>query len=46
MLKRTTTQSVGHRRAFIHGYVKKGLETIEFDGARSNMTDLIQEYEM
>jgi tubulin beta len=24
----------------------EGLETVEFDEARSNMTDLIQEYEM
>jgi tubulin beta len=34
------------RRAFIHWYVNEGLETVEFDEARSNMTDLIQEYEM
>jgi tubulin beta len=26
--------------------VNEGLETVEFDEARSNMTDLIQEYEM
>jgi tubulin beta len=34
------------RRVFIHSYVNEGLETVEFDEARSNMTDLIQEYEM
>nr|AGM32401.1 beta tubulin-3 [Coptotermes formosanus] len=34
------------RRAFIHWYVNEGLETVEFDEARSNMTDLIAEYEM
>jgi tubulin beta len=34
------------RRAFIHWYVNEGLETVEFDESRSNMTDLIQEYEM
>ena len=34
------------RRAFIHRYVNEGLETVEFDEARSNMADLIQEYEM
>jgi tubulin beta len=34
------------RRSFIHWYVNEGLETVEFDEARSNMTDLIQEYEM
>jgi tubulin beta len=34
------------RRAFIHWYVNEGLETVEFDEARSNTTDLIQEYEM
>jgi hypothetical protein len=28
------------RRAFIHWYVNEGLETVEFDEARSNMTDL------
>ena len=33
------------RRAFIHWYVNEGLETVEFDEARSNMTDLIEEYE-
>ena len=26
--------------------MNEGLETVEFDEARSNMTDLIQEYEM
>jgi tubulin beta len=31
------------RRAFIHWYVKEGLETVEFDEADSNMTDPIQE---
>jgi tubulin beta len=34
------------RTAFIHWYVNEILETVEFDEARSNMTDLIQEYEM
>jgi tubulin beta len=34
------------RRAFIHWYVNEALETVEFDDARSNVTDLIQEYEM
>ena len=34
------------RRAFIHWYVNEGLETVEFDEARSDVTDLIQEYEM
>jgi hypothetical protein len=34
------------RRAFIHWYGNEGLETVEFDEARSNMTDLIQDYEM
>jgi tubulin beta len=34
------------RRAFINWYVNEGLETVEFDEARSNMTDLIQEDEM
>jgi tubulin beta len=34
------------RRAFIHWYVNEGLETVEFNEARSNMTDLIQEDEM
>jgi tubulin beta len=28
------------RRTFIHWYVNKNLETVEFDEARSNMTDL------
>ena len=31
---------------FIHWYVNEGLETVEFDEACSNMTDLIQEHEM
>jgi len=39
-------QKMYARRAFIHWYVNEGLETVEFDEARSNMTDLIQEYEM
>ena len=30
----------------IHWGVNEGLETVEFDEARSNMTDLIQEHEM
>jgi tubulin beta len=34
------------RCAFIDWYVNEGLETVEFDEARSNMTDLIQEYEI
>jgi tubulin beta len=34
------------RRAFVHWYVNEGLETVEFDEARANLTDLIQEYEM
>jgi tubulin beta len=34
------------RRVFVHWYVNEGLETVEFDEARSNFTDLIQEYEM
>jgi tubulin beta len=34
------------RRAFIHWYVNEGLETVEFDEARSWMMDLIQEYEI
>jgi tubulin beta len=34
------------RRAFIHWYVNEGLETVEFDEVSSNMTDLIQKYEM
>jgi tubulin beta len=34
------------KRAFIHRYVNEGLETVEFDEARSNMTDLVEEYEM
>ena len=33
------------RRALIHWCVNEGLETVEFDEPRSNMTDLIQEYE-
>ena len=39
-------QKMYARKAFIHWYVNEGLETVEFDEARSNMTDLIQEYEM
>ena len=39
-------QKMYSRRAYIHWYVNEGLETVEFDEARSNMTDLIQEYEM
>jgi tubulin beta len=39
-------QKMYTRRAYIHWYVNEGLETVEFDEARSNMTDLIQEYEM
>lgn len=39
-------QRMYSRRAFVHWYVNEGLETVEFDEARSNMTDLIQEYEM
>jgi tubulin beta len=34
------------RRAFIHWHVNEGLETVEFDEARSNVADLIQDYEM
>ena len=34
------------RRALIHWCVNEGLETVEFDEARSNMADLIHEYEM
>ena len=34
------------RHALIHRYVNEGLETAEFGEARSNMTDLIQGYEM
>jgi tubulin beta len=34
------------RGVFIHWYVNEALETIELDEARSNITDLIQEYEM
>ena len=34
------------RHALIHCYVNEGLEAAEFDEAHSNMTDLIQEYEM
>lgn len=34
------------RRAFIHWFVNEGFEAVEFDEARSNMTDLIQKYEM
>ena len=34
------------RRAFIHWFVNEELKAVEFDEARSNMTDLIQEYEM
>ena len=34
------------RRALIHWCVNEGLETVEFDEARSDVTDLIQEYEM
>jgi tubulin beta len=30
----------------VHWYENEGLETVEFDEARSNFTDLIQEYEM
>jgi tubulin beta len=34
------------RRSFVHWYVSEGLETAEFDEARSNMRDLIQECDM
>lgn len=34
------------RRCFIHWYVNEGVETVEFDEARSNLIDLIQELEM
>jgi tubulin beta len=34
------------RRAFIDWYVNGGLETVEFDEAHSNTTDLIQKCEM
>ena len=34
------------RRVLIHWYVNEGLGTVEFDEARSDVTDLIQEYEM
>jgi tubulin beta len=34
------------RRSFVHWYRNEGLETVELDEARSNVTDLIQEYEM
>jgi tubulin beta len=36
------------RRAFIHWHVNGAFETVkfEFDEARSNMTDLTQEYQM
>jgi tubulin beta len=34
------------RRAFIQWYVREGIECVEFDEARSNMSDLVQEYEM
>ena len=34
------------RSVFIHWCVNESLETVAFDEARSNMTDLIQEYEM
>jgi hypothetical protein len=34
------------RHAFIHWHVNESLETVEFDEAHSNMTDLIQDYEM
>jgi tubulin beta len=39
-------QKMYARRAFIHWYVNEGLETVEFDETRSNMTDLTQEYVM
>ena len=42
----TTAFRVDSRRAFIHWFVNEELKAVEVDEARSNMTDLIQEYEM
>ena len=39
-------QKMYSRRAFVHWFVNEGLDAVEFDEARSNMADLIQEYEM
>lgn len=39
-------QKLYARRAFVHWYVNEGVEVVEFDEARSAMTDMIQETEM
>lgn len=42
----TQFKKMYNRKAYIHWYVNEGLETVEFDEASNNVTDLIGEYQM